>query len=48
MQFKNAFRRTGLCLRYNTPEHAERLQDLITKASCNVAGQEQKGSLAVS
>jgi len=38
----------GLYLRYNTPEHAERIQDLITKASRNVASEEQKGGLAVS
>jgi len=38
----------GLYLRYNTPEHAERLQDLITKASRDAADQEQKGGLVVS
>jgi biotin operon repressor len=39
---------TGLYLRYNTPEHAERLQDLNIKAGPDTTGDEQKGGLAVS
>lgn len=35
---------TGLYLRYNTPECAQRIQDLIVKADC----QEQKGGLTIS
>jgi len=39
---------TGLYLRYNTPEHAERLQDLIVKASPVTENEGQKGGLAIS
>ena len=39
---------TGLYLRYNTPVHAERLEDLIIKANPDIVSQGQKGGLAVS
>ena len=39
---------TGLYLRYNNPAHAERLEDLIVKASPDTINEEQKGGLVVS
>ena len=39
---------TGLYLRYNGPEYAERIQDLVVKAGPETAEEEQKGGLAIS